>query len=498
MNKKLVYALVGLGAVTVGVTAGAAISGRAVSAKLSEQSGSLKKLLPGLKLDEKLDSGVFSSTRTLTLRLGCAPLPGQDGSVGRTPPLEVRWRDRIQHGPGAWSQGMSVAVIDSELILPDAIAAQVKPVLGDKPPLTLHTRVSMNGSFQSEVSVPGFKLKPRSGEEVQFGGLHGRLTGRMPTSKGTLTYNWSEAPLAFRLLTADVNMDFDVSALDATGSVEVDPDKPSLFVPFDSVASIDAIKIKTTVSDPSRGAPAAFQVTFDKIKAESSSKLDKELFTTTTRMAGALDVNGIRIDKLEIGSALRRLHAPTYAKLTNELIALGFSCDKKLDDPSALLDQFAANLFDLLPHDPEYAVGPLALELAGKRLELSYSVGTRGVKAEDKSVPLAALLLQKGVARADAKAHLGLIDEAAKLASKVMAAADPSQAPPPGTPDPMAIVALAMVESFVKEGYLVREGDFVRGSVEAASGAITLNGKPFAMPDLGLGSGLQIPAPTGP
>ncbi|HEX6243414.1 MAG TPA: DUF945 family protein, partial [Polyangiales bacterium] len=195
MNKKLVYALVGLGAVGVGVTSAAAISGRAVGAKLSEQSGALKKLLPGLKLDEQLDSGLFSSTRTLSLRLGCAPVPAKDGSVGRTPPLELRWRDRIQHGPAAWSQGMSVALVDSELILPDALAAQAKPVLGDKPPLTLHTRVGMSGKFESEVAVPGFRFKPKSDEELEFGGLTGRLTGTMPTGKGTLSYNWSEAPL---------------------------------------------------------------------------------------------------------------------------------------------------------------------------------------------------------------------------------------------------------------------------------------------------------------
>ncbi|HEX6245772.1 MAG TPA: DUF945 family protein, partial [Polyangiales bacterium] len=306
----------------------------------------------------------------------------------------------------------------------------------------------------------------------------------------------------FRVVAPDATMDVDVSAVDATGSVQLDPDKPSLFVPFEGAASIDAIKLKTSVPSPNGGAPVAFEVAFNKVKAEGDSKLDNQLFTTTSRMVGALDVNGVKLDKFELGSALRRLHAPTYAKLVNELLALGFSCEKKQDDPAAMLDAFSGSMFDLLPHDPEYMVGPLALELSGKRFELSYSVGTRGVTAADKSVPLPALVLQKGVLRAEAKAHLGLIDEAAKLASKVMAAAgDPAQAPPTppaGTPDPMALVAMAMVENFVKEGYLVREGDFVSGTVEAAAGTIKLNGKPFAMPDLGLGGTPLIADPAGP
>ena len=485
-NKRLIYAGVALGGIALSAIGAAAFVGGAVAARMSAQTAALSKLLPGLKVHEDVERGVFHSTRTVTLRLGCAPAPADSGKLKRTPPLVLRWRDEIHHGPFPAGRGFGAAVIDSDLSVVEGLEPQVKQVFGDQPPLSAHTRIGFGGSFESDVTVPAIKLAPAAAEQLTFSGLSGRVTGRLPLGKGTLRYSWSEAPLTLSVTSPDVRLKLELGPVDMSGDVQMDADRPSLLVPVQGEASIESMKLVSDPPSPGGVAPVPFELVFSRVKAKSEAKLDKDLYTTTSDMAGTLKVNGFTVDKFEVGSGLRRLHAPTYAKLLTELIDLGLSCEKKIDDPLAALPELADTAFALLPHDPEYGVGPIAIELAGKRAEVSYRVGTRGITLKDKSVPMAALLAQKAVARADAKAHLGLIDEVAKIAGKALTGGSGAQ-PLPGTPDPTALMARAMVDKAVSEGFLVREGDFVRGTIESVAGELKLNGKPFAMPDIGLG-----------
>jgi hypothetical protein len=42
-----------------------------------------------------------------------------------------------------------------------------------------------------------------------------------------------------------------------------------------------------------------------------------------------------------------------------------------------------------------------------------------------------------------------------------------------------------MIDGFVEQGFLERDGDSVHGRIELDAGAFKLNGKPFKLPDLG-------------
>lgn len=46
------------------------------------------------------------------------------------------------------------------------------------------------------------------------------------------------------------------------------------------------------------------------------------------------------------------------------------------------------------------------------------------------------------------------------------------------------MMARAMLESFVQQGFLEREGETVRGRVDFDAGTIKLNGRPFQLPAL--------------
>jgi uncharacterized protein YdgA (DUF945 family) len=485
--KRLLYAGVALAGVTLSVVGSAAFVGGEVVSRMSSQTAALAQLVPGMKLEEEVERGVFRSTRTVTLQVGCAPLPGDARGAGRAPPLVLRWHDDIQHGPFPGGMGFGVAVIDSRLTVEGALAERAKQLFGEQPPLRAHSHIGFGGSFESDVTIAAATFK-RATDEVLFSGVTGRVAGRFPMAKGTLRYTWSEAPLSLRASSPDLRLELALGAVDVSSDVEIDPDQPCLLVPFRSDASIETMRLTTTAPTAAGAPPVPFEVALSKVKAKSTSTLDKGLFTLTHDTVGVLDVNGFKVDKFELGSSLRRLHASTYAKLLHELIDLGFSCEKKIDDPIAALPALADTAFELLPHDPEYGVGPIAIELDGKRAEVSYSVGTRGVTLNDKGVPMAALLAQKAVAHAEAKAHLGVIDEVARVVGKALAGTDPAGAQtPPGMPDPTALMARAMVDKFVSQGYLVREGEVVHSAIESVAGELKLNGKPFAMPDLGFG-----------
>ena len=155
-------------------------------------------------------------------------------------------------------------------------------------------------------------------------------------------------------------------------------------------------------------------------------------------------------------------------------------------DPGEMLVKLQDDLLVLMSHDPEYAVGPLAVEIGGKRAELSYRFGTKGVTAQDKGMPLPALLLSKSVGHAEAAVDLALV---AMVAQRVLGQSglQPASAQPSASganSRASAIMGRAMIEGFISEGYLERNGDRVTATVDTAGESITLNGKPFSLADM--------------
>jgi hypothetical protein len=220
--------------------------------------------------------------------------------------------------------------------------------------------------------------------------------------------------------------------------------------------------------------------------------MSRELWSYSSNLQGRLETQGVVIDKFEVGSALRNVHAPTVTKLTEAWMSRGFSCDQAqpLEEPLAQLEPLAASAFELLPYGPEYQMGPLSLELGGKRAEVSYVVGIHGVAPGSAAPPFMQLVMDHAYARAEAKLHLGLVDSLAGWAQSLRASTDgtaPRNVPvaaTQGAPDAGARMARALIDGFVQQGFLERDADFVRGRIEVDAGTFTLNGRPIELPDL--------------
>jgi Bacterial protein of unknown function (DUF945) len=490
-NKALYILIAAIFTLGAGVAGASAYTGRAVTTRLSQQTAQLDKLLPALHVEEKISRGLFNSTRDVKFQLGCVPVPAADGkSLDKTAPIEVHWRDTIRHVPFFSGQGSGVARIDSELFV---AAAGVEQLFGTQTPLTIRTHVDFDSRFDSDAKLAPLKLSPKPGDELEFSGLTLRMKGKLPDAAGKFSYTGSTEPLRMSAKASDGSFTATVGRMDLTGTMVLDPTASTFVLPYENETRISDMTFQVGAPASDGAAATSFTFAVRAVTGTVESKVANDLWSNSNRVHGRLEMESFVIDKFEMGSALRNVHAPTLSKLMQTWMSRSFSCDQTQlsDNPMAELEALGADAFALLPHSPEYQVGPIAIELGGKRAELSYTVGVHGIAAGSPPPPIMQLLLKHAYARAEAKLHLGLIDQLAAwghtLGATAGAAAMPSA--PQGTPDANALMARAMIDGFVKQGFLEREGESVRGRIEVDAGTFKLNDRPFQLPDLpGLGA----------
>jgi len=484
----------GVGLLYVG---SAAATGQLIRDKLAEQSAFAQRALPKGTLQEHVERGLWTTTRTWTLRVGCAP--AAEGAEARAP-LAFRWRDVIQHGPLPGLSGVGFARIDSRLELPEAIAAHVQTESGAKLALTAHTRVGFGGELDSHIVAPAAEVKSGA-DALKVSGLDARVTGQIPLRAGKVDYKATLAPVNLQVSGAEASSQVTVGRFTLNGQLQFDPQQSGLFMPMHADGHVTHMLIRVSGATAS-GAPGEVALGLNDVSFKHAIEREGELWNMRGSTRGALDVLGFKVDKLDMAVALRRVHEPSYTKLARELLALSSRCEAQPSDPSALLAQLHGDVVTLLSHDLEYAVGPFVIDIGGKRAELSYRLGTLGVAPEDRALELPALLMRKGVAHAEASVDLALIELVAKriAADPSLQSASPQPAAAhPGDPQPTAagmseeakralgaeLMAQLMIARFVTEGYITHHGESVKAQLDFAGGKFALNGKPFELPDFG-------------
>jgi uncharacterized protein YdgA (DUF945 family) len=136
---------VAAGAAALVVVAGggvgfAAWSGGKVAKELQSQTATVLAPFPGVKVVENsVSTGLFSSTHTVTLDIGCAPAaaegvqPAADGGAGK--PVQITWRDHVKHGPLPGGPSLGIVAVDRELEEPAVVIAQVANLFAVQAPL---------------------------------------------------------------------------------------------------------------------------------------------------------------------------------------------------------------------------------------------------------------------------------------------------------------------------------------------------------------------------
>ena len=462
MNGKLIAGVAG-GAVLVAaaVVGGAAYSGNQAKKQLQALPLALQTQWPMLKVvDQRYEKHLFSATHNVTLQIGCSPAAGS-ASGG---PLLVSFTQRIQHGPLPGFTSLAAAVIDTELVLPEAQRKALAELTGNQPPLTLHTVVGLTGAHHSRLAMPQFQMRGPKGEQFAWQGLQLDVDGNGSGFK----YDLSLPGASMSGRDENMGMEMKFTGIKMHGQAS---GGGSLWLrPGKAEGELEAMEM--AMSGPASQTQAPMTFALRKLKLSTDSSIDKGLLSGTGRFTGAGNVGDVKLDKVEMQVSLKRLHAASYERLMQHMMEVSNTCDAQQAAvaPQMLLAQMQEDAVALLPFNPEYSLDSLSLEIDGKRGEASYAVGVNGISEAELKQPLLALLMSKGQFRGHAKLPLAWVEgTVAKFGG-------------PGDPAAQAEMVNVMLTKMTGDGVVVREGDMLSTEFAYDRGQLTVNGKAMGRP----------------
>jgi uncharacterized protein YdgA (DUF945 family) len=497
MNKLAVGA--GALAVVAGGSLGfGAFSGAKVADELQKQTAALAAF-PGVKVVENsVAKGLLSSVHTATLDIGCAADAVGAVATGAVPvsdkpaatdapaaaarkPLQITWRDTVRHGPLPGGQGVGLATIDSELVLPPEAAAQLAKVFGKQPALSVHTALAFGGTYVSTLQSPPFKIAEEGKGDIDWQGLRATVRGKLSGGLAAGSTYTLEAPgLNLNLGSAG---SLRIGKMSMQGEVLPSADASLLMAPSKGSGAIASMAFSFT---PPQADAKPVNVLFEGLQFSSDAKLDQGLFSTVSKMSAKGRVDDFAIDKVEMQVSMNRIHAATYQALMGTLMQQAASCNKPADEAAAAKRLAALNedmqkaFGALLAHNPEYALDRLAIELGGKTAELSYRLGTKGVTSADAQTPMQALLTTKGYGAASIKVQRGWIEQVVKKV--VMLKPLPEGASAETMVASTMGILNATLDGFAAQGFLASEGDAVTAKATFEGGVLKVNDKPMDLP----------------
>jgi Bacterial protein of unknown function (DUF945) len=490
--KKTLAAAAAIAGVLGAVGGVSAWSGRAVTQRLQLQTTRLGKMFPAFKvLDEEVDHGLFSTTRTLRVQLGCVPADPAKALADppqKPVPLELRIRDEVKHGPFPGGRGLLVATVDTRLLPPAQWQAKLDPVLAGQPLLHAETQIDFGGKLVSEVKLPGIKLDDPAQGRFESSPLLARISVE-DGAGGASKYSVAIPKLSLRVNAHGEALAFELGAFQSQGEIAPQPDLSPWLSPGKTHGTLASFELSGSAPGIGGAPGKPLHARFEALEFDAETAIDKGLWSAKNRLRFKGKVDALAIDKIELAASFKRVHAASYDKLLSGIFGTALDCEPGAQQAAlaTLFPGLRKQLAEVLVHDPEYALDSLAIELGGKRAELTYAVGTRGVTAADLDGDLGLLLMQKGVLRASAKVHFELLVDLVLQGAESMPPGAGAVGLRPGEREQATVFASSMLAPLVQSGYAVRDGDFITVSSVLEGGKLLVNGKPMALPDLASG-----------
>ncbi|BEP63511.1 hypothetical protein GmRootV213_40650 [Variovorax sp. V213] len=434
-------------------------------------------------VNRSYERGFFGAVSTVTLELGCAadaaaqvpavkPAEGDDEEDEATAPFKpVRFtfRDTIRHGPIAGGT-LAAATIESELVLDVKGQAKAEQLFGKAKPLTAHTKVAFDGGYTSDLTVAPAKVTDEGKAQFTWQGAQARIevNGARTQVHYDLTMpglNVNDlrtgATMKMGKLTGKADMDNSAGWILATGKTE------------GRLESFEFAAPKGLGTAEGAGGKALPTVLLQNIDMLADASIKDGLYASTGTIKGAGKIGETKIDKFEMSSGGRRIHAAGYKKLADAWLQSSAinGCGKGGGKASQaamqkLMDQLAPDLKAMAKYNPEIGLEKMLVEIGGKRGEISYTAGMVGVTDEDLQSPGMALLMKRGVLKANARLPMQWLEQIAATG------AESGQTPPPE-------MVAGLVEQGEGMGFVKRDGTDVTSQVEYSEGSLKINGKPL-------------------
>lgn len=445
-------------------------------------------------IERKYERSFLGAVSTATLEIGCAPdaaaaaavskpaegeeaqaeAEDEEEDTGIKPPKQLRLtiRDTIHHGPLAGGT-LAAATIDSELVLDAKAQADVEKLFGKAKPLSAHTKVGFSGAFTTDLSVAPAKLAEEGKGRLDWQGAQARVEvnaartqARYDLTMPGLDFSDARSGVTMKMgkLTAKADMDSSAGWFLATGKSE---------------GRLDTLEFAIKKKPPAEGEAAATApkalpaVVLQGMDLLADASIKDGLYTSSGTFKGTGKIGETKIDRFELTSSARRIHAAGYKKLADAWMqsSAASGCGKGGGKASqaalqALADQLAPDLKAMAKYAPEAGIDKMLVEIGGKRAEIGYTVSMAGVTDEDLQLPGTALMLKRGVLKAQARLPMKWLEKLAETG------AESGQTPPPE-------MVAGLVEQGEEKGFVKRDGDDVTGQVEFSEGTLKVNGKPL-------------------
>ena len=466
-----------------------AYTSRSVETTLNAEYDKLAEL-PFVKvLARRFDRGFTSSTSEMRLAIGWPErtLPGANGARAG---FEMTVRHRITNGP-ITGDGLAAALVETELVVPEAAKAQVAAIFDDRAPLSAITRVAFSGDSKTTIEMapvrmddsvidklvraagaPGTREAQRAaagwqpGTRLEWQGL--KAVYELSADRERITYHGSFLPFSAS------NPDGGKFAM-GEATFEGKGKRVEGWL-YDDANTMKMQSIQMLMPVPN-GAPAVSIVMSDITGVSTTDVKDGFLGQKQKLRFGSMKIGEREIGRLDYDTSVDRLHVQTLTDGVKAVLAKRpFDC---IGLPEAqLADCFAPSLevlkpalFSLLEHGPRFAVDRLALVVPEGEARIGFAVTLGALKEADFDNPQQ--ILEKIGVIANASFGEAVIG---KFAAMAMAQASGGQTPPPEQLN-------AMIEQgvlpLVSQGFINRADGKLSTSFEMRSGALMINGKPI-------------------
>jgi len=359
-------------------------------------------------------------------------------------------RNEVLHGPVLGLSGFGVARVDSHFVMTDEIRKKVEEIFGPKTPLEVSTRIGFFGGGTTTFKSEGRTIKPKDSETaITYDTLKLAVGFSKDADKYDLDGKWPRLEVVNS--TDQSNFVMTNMTLDGDG-------KRVIGDLYDGEFTFAVEKFGFTDKEGSK-----FEMNGLHYIVNTDTKSD---FTSVSAKFGTGEVTskelaamGVNLKEVHYDIGVRHLHAPTLEK-----ILAGFKTvyskpiDNAVQANDLILAPLKENGMELLKYDPEFVIDRIGIVTPDGDGYIKGTVKLVGATAEDFGAGSMGL-----IPKIDADIT---VDVSEKMIQKF----------PNGS---------TMAGAAVDSGYVKREKERLVCKIVFAKGALTVNGKPQAIPGLG-------------
>jgi len=365
-------------------------------------------------------------------------------------PVKFTVRNHIVHGPMLWFSALGVARVDSTLVIPESIRAELIKVFGEKPPLQVSTRVRFFGGGTTTLSGDARDLK-LSGQDhsVSYDAFMFKIGYSAHLDDIDVDGDWPRVEIK----DGTKHENFLLKGLEVSGDshrVRGDLYDGDFKFSIDQTHIVGADKEVTEVADLHYIVDTTIDDDFMDVALKLGSGAVK---------SKALEQLGLSLEEVHYDFTVRRLHLDTLVKM---VAAMKASYTKPVataaDVDTAITQPMKEYGLELLKHDPEFVIDRFGGSTPDGDAYLKGIIKLKGVTGQDVAVGAMGL-----IGKLDADITFKM---AQKLSGKI--------------PNGAAGLATAL-----DQGYARLEGDQIVSRFEFKGGKLKINGKEQGIPGLG-------------